>query len=300
MDTKPVILIVDDVPANIQVLAACLRDKYRIKVATDGLRCLELVHNESEIDLILLDIEMPGMDGYEVCQQLKDDSATQDLPVIFVTVNDQEEDEERGLQLGAVDYITKPIRPSIVAARVNTHITLKQQRDRLAAMATHDQLTGLYNRHFLMVSAIKKISRSKRQHCPLSLIMMDIDRFKSINDQYGHPAGDAVLQAVSALIVKQCRGEDIVTRFGGEEFVILLDNCELQAAQYKAETFRQLIEQLHPLQIPVTCSFGVTQIQTPAESIDEVIKRADQALYQAKEAGRNRVIMTESESIKSP
>ncbi|MCN4144341.1 MAG: response regulator [Thiohalomonas sp.] len=123
-----------------------IKDKYHIKLATDGPRCLELVVSKPAPDLILLDIEMPGMDGYEVCRQLKEAPATQNILLIFVTVNDQEEDEEKGLQLGAVDYITKPIRPSIVVARVNTHITLKLQHDKLTAMAMYDQLTGLYNR----------------------------------------------------------------------------------------------------------------------------------------------------------
>ena len=294
MNDKPVILIVDDVPANIQVLAECLRDKYRIKVATDGLRCLELVYNESELDLILLDIEMPGLDGYEVCQQLQNDTVTKDIPIIFVTGNDQEKDEELGLQLGAVDYITKPIRPSIVAARVHTHITLKQQRDKLKEMATHDQLTGLYNRHYLLESAAKKIAASIRHNVPLSLVLMDIDHFKIVNDQHGHPAGDAVLQAISALMLKECRAEDVVTRFGGEEFVILLDHCDLHFAQAKAEALRRFIELSQPAQISVTSSFGVAQLLTDGEDIEGLIKRADQALYQAKESGRNQVIAAPS------
>jgi diguanylate cyclase (GGDEF)-like protein len=293
MDKKPVILIVDDVPANIQVLAECLRDFYHIKVATDGLRCLELVYHEPSLDLILLDIEMPGMDGYEVCRQLKKDALTRDIPVIFVTANDQEEDEERGLLLGAVDYITKPIRPVIVAARVKTHITLKQQRDKLQAMATHDQLTGLYNRHYLMQSASQKIARAIRHHYPLSLVMMDIDHFKNINDQYGHPAGDVVLQAIAGILVEQCREEDIATRFGGEEFVILLDHCDYKQAQIKAEIFRELIEQLNPEKIPITSSFGVAQLNLQGDNLENLIKQADQALYQAKETGRNKVVVIE-------
>lgn len=287
MSEKPVILIVDDVPANIQVLAECLKNQYRIKVATDGLRCLELVHNDSDVDLILLDIEMPGLDGYEVCQRLKQNKATEDIPIIFVTSHDQEENEERGLELGAVDYITKPIRPLIVSARVKTHITLKQQHDQLLAMATHDQLTGLYNRHFLMQGTNKKITRANRHQIPLSLLILDIDHFKKINDQYGHPAGDTVLKSVADLLDMQCREEDLLARFGGEEFVIVLDHCNLDEARRKAENIRQAIAALQPENILVTASFGATQMLLDSDDIDDMIKRADQALYAAKEAGRN-------------
>lgn len=293
MNDKPIILIVDDVPANVQVLASCLKDNYHIKVAMDGPRCLELVAVKPAPDLILLDIEMPGMDGYEVCQKLKQDPATQNIPIIFVTANDQEEDEEKGLQLGAVDYITKPIRPSIVVARVNTHITLKLQHDKLTAMAMYDQLTGLYNRHYLFISANKKVARAKRHHEPVSLMMMDIDHFKDINDNYGHPVGDVVLQAVAKIISAQCREEDIAARFGGEEFVILYDHCDLKDAQVKAENYRLLIEEAKPEQITVTSSFGVVQMKPEGEMVDDLIKRADLALYQAKENGRNQVVIAE-------
>lgn len=293
MVEKPILLLVDDVPANIHTLAACLKDKYHIKVASDGLRCLELVSAQPEPDLILLDIEMPGMSGYDVCRELKENSLTKDIPVIFVTGNDQEEDEEKGLGLGAVDYITKPIRPSIVAARVNAHITLKQQRDQLISMATHDQLTGLYNRHYLFHSAQKKIARSIRYKTPMSLVIMDVDHFKMINDQHGHPIGDAVLKSIASVLTKQSRKEDIVARFGGEEFIILFDHVDIDRAQKKAEELRQSIEQSNPEGLSVTMSFGLVELKTENDHIDELIKLADEALYQAKEAGRNQVVVAQ-------
>lgn len=291
MADKPIVLIVDDVPLNIQLLVDCLKDKYQIKVASDGARCLELIRNKLEPDLILLDIEMPGMDGYEVCQELKKNSLTQNIPIIFVTANDQEEDEEKGLQLGAVDYITKPIRPLIVAARVNTHITLKQQRDQLLSIAIHDQLTGLYNRHYLFHSVHKKIARSIRHKIPLSLVMMDIDHFKKINDQYGHPVGDIVLQKMAILLKDHCRQEDTIIRFGGEEFIILFDHTDLDNAHKKILQLREFIEQAQPENIPVTMSFGVVQLNSQEDDIDTLINRADKALYCAKESGRNRVML---------
>ncbi len=290
MADKPVLLIVDDIAANIQALAEILKDKYRIKVATDGFRCLELAVTEPFPDLILLDIEMPGMNGYEVCKKLKQEPASRDIPVIFVTANDQEEDEERGLQMGAVDYITKPIRPLIVAARVNTHITLKKQRDQLTAMATHDQLTGLFNRHYLMESAVKRIAHAMRHQHDISLMIMDIDHFKTINDDYGHPFGDRVLQEIADILMQECRQEDVVTRFGGEEFLILFDFCKLNDAVSKSEKIRSLIEALQPEGHTVTSSFGVTQLSFEDDSLERMIKRADKALYMAKESGRNRII----------
>ncbi len=289
---KPVILIVDDVPANIHSLAVCLKYFYVIKTASNGKSCIEMVNNYPEIDLILLDIGMPGMDGYEVCQYLQSNYATKDIPIIFVTANDREADEKRGLELGGVDYITKPVRPSIVVARVKTHITLKQQHDELMAVATHDHLTGLYNRHYLMQSAPKKISRSIRHKMPLSLVMMDIDHFKRVNDQYGHPMGDKVLIMIADILNKHSREEDTVVRIGGEEFIIFMDYCELDEARAKADEIRQSIAQGKIDNISVTSSFGVVQMKSEGENIKSLIKRADSALYQAKETGRNCVVVS--------
>jgi len=282
------ILIVDDVPTNIQVLAGFLKKHYQLKAATNGKQALKIIKQQLP-DLILLDIEMPEMNGYEVCQTLKDNPETQNIPIIFVTANNQEEDEEKGLQLGAVDYITKPIRPSIVTARVKTQITLKQQYDKLRNMAIKDQLTDLYNRHYLFEAAQQRIANAIRHNHALCLLMLDIDHFKRINDQHGHPTGDVVLVAMADLLKKQCRSEDIIARFGGEEFVILLDQTDIQSAQNKAEKLRHLLEQLKPEQINISASFGIAQF-SENESIDDLIKRSDTALYQAKENGRNQVV----------
>ncbi|WP_198264926.1 GGDEF domain-containing response regulator [sulfur-oxidizing endosymbiont of Gigantopelta aegis] len=290
MSDKPRVLIVDDVEVNSKILAACLKGKYEMTIARDGQACLDIAITSPQPDLILLDIEMPGMNGYEVCKQLKNNSLTMNIPVIFVTANDREADEEKGLLLGAVDYITKPLRPLIVAARVNTHITLKQQHDQLLALATHDQLTGLYNRHYLFHGGGKKIAYAVRHQLPLSLAMMDVDYFKVINDQHGHPTGDAVLQAIAQLLGSQCREEDIVARFGGEEFIILFEHSDLTHANKKAEKLRNMIEQLEPEGLIVTMSFGVVQLEQKDSNLDDMIARADSALYCAKETGRNQVI----------
>ncbi|TQV73188.1 diguanylate cyclase [Aliikangiella marina] len=286
---KPVVLLVDDVAANIQLVANFLNDQYRIKVATEGKKSLQLAVTEPIPDLILLDIEMPVMDGYEVCRALKQDAETADIPIIFVTAKDDDAEEELGLELGAVDYITKPLRPAIVRARVNAHITLKQQRDQLQKMALIDQLTHLYNRHYLIETAPLKIANAIRHESPLCMVMIDIDFFKSVNDLYGHDKGDKVLQAVAGVIKANTRQGDIAARLGGEEFLLLLDHCDIEAAISKIEFIRNAIEELKPEGINVTASFGVTKLMDHDDDFDSFYKRADKAVYLAKDNGRNRI-----------
>lgn len=289
MEAKPTVLIVDDAPSNIQLLAGLLKSSYQIKIATGGQRCLELAQADPPPDLILLDIQMPDMDGYEVCRRLKKNDNTRQIPVIFVTGNDQAEDEELGLSLGAVDYITKPYSAAIVEARIATHITLKQQSDELRRLAMHDQLTGLYNRHFLIDVAAKRISQAHRHKQALCVLMIDIDHFKTVNDEHGHSVGDAVLREVAAIVKQQSRNEDVVARFGGEEFVILLDNCDLANGAKKAELLRASLVDSAIEGLRVSASFGLAQLDDNSEGFDELLHRADEAVYKAKSNGRNRV-----------
>ncbi|MDQ1298152.1 MAG: hypothetical protein QG558_691 [Campylobacterota bacterium] len=300
MSNKAVILVVDDVPTNVQALALLLKEDYGIKVATDGVRALQLAGQDPIPDLILLDVKMPDMDGYDVLRLLKENSDTAKIPIIFVTGKDSEEEEEYGLELGAVDYITKPIRPSIVKARVKTHLMLKQQHDQLMAMATHDQLTGVYNRHYLVDDLSKRMSQSKRHNEALSVIMVDIDHFKNVNDTFGHLMGDLILKAVAKVVGESARKEDTAARFGGEEFVLVLDNCTAYDALIKAERLRSKIEALMPESIAVTASFGVAQLDAHIQQYEELLKNADTALYAAKEEGRNRVVLYEGKSNDIP
>ena len=297
MQEKPVVLIVDDEPVNIQVLAACLKDSYQIKVATSGKQCIELIQTGLEVDLILLDIDMPDMDGYEVCTILKSSITTASIPIVFVTAKNEIHEEEKGLEIGAVDYITKPISPAIVAARVKTHVTLKLQHDKLQDMAMHDQLTGLYNRYFLIAAASHKVSKSKRHNYALSVLMMDIDHFKAINDNHGHAVGDDVLKVVAECLSIEKRKEDVLARFGGEEFVLLLDHCNVAQAELKAEKLRAAIEALQPSGLKITVSVGVAQLNSKEDSFAEPLKRADDALYIAKDQGRNRVVTCAENTI---
>ncbi len=280
------VLIVDDSPSNIRVMAAVLQERYRVKTATSGQQCIEMAIRHKP-DLILLDIEMPGISGYDVCRELKRLSETQDVPIIFVTGRDNIEDEEMGLRIGAVDYITKPIRPVILSARVDTHITLKRQQDHLLKLAMHDQLTGLYNRHYMLETVDRKIARARRHSTPLSVMIIDLDYFKKINDTHGHIVGDQILEHVGGFLNHQCRIEDTVTRFGGEEFLILMEPCSLNQAHYKAEVIRHQISELAPSGIPVTVSIGIAELSNNDADFSALLKRADDALYRAKDAGRN-------------
>ena len=288
-NNQPIILVVDDVPDNIQVLANCLKQTYQLRVATNGRDCIKMAKLSPQPDLILLDVVMPGMGGIEVLQRLRKDIETNIIPVIFVTAKSDKEDEEVGLNAGAVDYIIKPVQPAIVLARVKTHITLKQQRDELIKMALFDQLTGLYNRHYLNEAADNKIANAKRQGLSLCILMLDIDYFKLINDEHGHPVGDIVLKQVADLLLEHSRQEDVVARLGGEEFILLLDYCDLDASIKKADFIRQKIEELKPSGLKVTASFGVARLDEHSSNFEKLLKHVDEAVYLAKKSGRNTV-----------
>lgn len=299
-DHRPLLLIVDDVPTNLQALAAALRDEYRIRAAGDGHKALAIARSEPQPDLILLDVMMPEMDGFSVCRQLKDDPATRHIPVIFVTTLNASADEERGLTLGAVDYITKPLRLPIVRARVRTHVTLKRHADMLEARALLDPLTLQPNRRRFDSALEVEWKRAARDQLALSLLMIDIDDFKSYNDHYGHGAGDLCLRAVSsALATGLLRPSDLLARYGGEEFVALLPNTPAAAAGQIAERLREnvcnlAIPHAHAKAAPhVTVSIGCATRAFIASSDNPhtLLDAADRMLYQAKHAGRNRVVM---------
>jgi diguanylate cyclase (GGDEF)-like protein len=295
MHAQANILVVDDSPENLQVISAVLKQDYRVKVAINGERALALATAAEPPDLILLDVMMPGMDGYEVCARLKQNPVTARIPVLFVSSRDDEEDEARGLSLGAIDYIVKPIRPSIVQARVRNHIELKRSRDLLEQLTTQDHLTGISNRRRFDDSLAQEWQRAAREQTPLSLVAIDIDHFKAYNDHYGHPQGDQCLIRVArALATCVTRPTDLVARCGGEEFAGLLPSTDSAGAARLAGQMRAAIEAegLEHAQSPthphVTISLGVATVVPQAEeSAQLLVDLADAALYEAKGAGRN-------------
>jgi diguanylate cyclase (GGDEF)-like protein len=297
MHIMPRLLIVDDQAINLHVLYQIFSNDYEVFIASSGAEALAFCQKQQP-DLILLDVMMPHMDGYEVCRLLKTDSLTRNIPIIFVTANSSAEEEEEGLSAGAVDFITRSTSPNIIRARVKTHITLKQQTDKLRTLALIDGLTGVANRRQFDHVLAAEWRRCTRANKPLSLVLIDIDFFKRFNDTYGHQAGDVCLQQV-AMSLKTCvsRAYDLVARYGGEEFVCLMPETPLQGAE---KIMRSLQNAVTALMIPhtatevltdsrqiVTISLGLASITPHQESNPEVLLlAADRMLYAAKQAGR--------------
>jgi diguanylate cyclase (GGDEF)-like protein len=292
----PRLLAVDDQPVNIQAIYQIFSGDHQVFMATSGEQALKLAATQQP-DLVLLDVVMPGMDGHEVCRRLKADEATRDVPVIFVTAQSDEAAETQGLALGAVDFITKPINPAIVRARVKTHITLKSQSDLLRQWVYMDGLTGVHNRRYFDERLAGEWSRASRSGTELSLVLLDVDCFKRYNDLYGHLAGDACLRRVAeCLRLPLKRPGDLVARYGGEEFVCLLPDTGLRGA---LELAQQLGAAVEALGIPhadsaagpvVTVSLGVCCATHGAHgAADALVSAADAQLYRAKGGGRNRI-----------
>ncbi len=292
----PKLLLVDDQPVNIQTLYQIFADDHEVFMATSGEQALALCRDKQP-DLVLLDVIMPGMDGLETCQRLKEDADTADIPVIFVTSQNSPEEETHGLEVGAVDFISKPVNPAVVRARVKTQLTLKAQTDALRMLASLDGLTGVPNRRIFDERLDAEWRACRRSGSPLSLLMVDVDHFKLYNDHYGHLDGDQCLKAIaSALASSVERGRDMLARFGGEEFVCLLPDTDLEGAKHIAEKLRQAVEGLAIPHVEsktaatVTVSLGVaTTAQCDALEPPDLLKVADEQLYLAKQSGRNRV-----------
>ncbi|TSE24905.1 Response regulator PleD [Tepidimonas sediminis] len=295
---KPRLLLVDDQPLHLQVLYRTLSAEHQLFMATSGEQALK-VAREQRPDLILLDVVMPDADGFAVLRQLRAQRDTADIPVIFVTAHSGEDIETQCLEAGAVDFIPKPVNPSVVRARVRTHLTLKFQSDLLRALAFIDGLTGVANRRQFDERLSIEWARAQRHGSALSLILVDVDHFKSYNDHYGHQAGDDALRRVAACLREHVRrGTDLVARYGGEEFACLLPDTTAEDARALAQ---QLLEAVRLLAIPhhhggiggvLTASFGVATragASRPGWQPAALLGLADAQLYEAKRLGRARV-----------
>ena len=299
------VLIVDDLPENIHVLAQILGSEYDISFATNGLSALKMVQTRPP-SLMLLDVMMPEMDGFAVMARLQADPATRDIPVIFVTAQQGYEAETAALEAGAVDFIPRPINPSVVRARVRVQAKLlrktrelldlsvryKKMADDFRELSIHDPLTGLYNRNHLLPLMAAEIAHADRDNTPLSVAMLDIDHFKQINDVHGHAQGDTVLAEMGRLIQRRLRKSDTAFRYGGEEFLLVLPQTELADAYGVCNEIRQRIATQSVGGMAcgaVQLSIGIAQFLAPDCCAEQTIQRADQALYLAKNNGRNRV-----------
>jgi diguanylate cyclase (GGDEF)-like protein len=287
---------VDDQPENVKILTAALMASYEIISACNGEDALKLAGADEPPDLILLDVVMPEMDGYEVCRRLKADEKTKNIPVIFITAQTDEEAEAKGLEVGAVDYVAKPFSLSIIRARVKTHVELKQNRDTLERLLALDDLTGISNRRRFEEVLEHEWRRAKRGSDPLSLIMMDVDCFKEFNDNYGHAGGDDCLKRIAKRLEGSLkRATDFVARYGGDEFVAILADTDAGSAAKTAEMLRQKIHEENiqheysDISDRVTMSFGIVSVVPECGVTSEKVREmADKMLYEAKKS-RNQV-----------
>jgi diguanylate cyclase (GGDEF)-like protein len=310
------ILVVDDVPDNVEILHARLTSRgYQVDTAADGQEALRRVHAEPP-HLILCDVMMPELDGYEVSRRIKQDPGLPYIPIILVTARDTAEDVVEGLEAGADDYIAKPYNFKELEARVRAMLRVKRLQDeldqknrelavvvdelelankRLRKLSITDGLTGLFNHRHVHELLRDEWERSRRTEEPLAVAMLDLDRFKAVNDTYGHPTGDVVLYETARILGEVAREIDMAGRYGGEEFIVILPNTdEAEAAQFadrlrtrvEEHLFRDEANELH-----MTTSCGVASSRDPgADSCEALLKLADSALYSAKQGGRNRVV----------
>lgn len=290
------ILIVDDTVENLDILASLL-DNYDIVDAINGADALEIL-KEEKIDLILLDIIMPTMDGYEVCKKIQENPETKNIPIIFITAKTDEDSIEKAYDIGGIDYITKPFKPKELLAKVKRELKLQDLQNDLLLLASTDSLSTLYNRRYFTQVSEHIFDLSRRNKQDLSIIMIDIDKFKSINDNYGHQVGDDVIVHFATTLKSIQRKSDVSCRYGGEEFVLLLPNTNITGAQNLANKIRLQIEATRLTlpskeQIQFTVSLGVAIVNFENDTnIEAALKRADKAMYEAKNSGRNKVCLS--------
>jgi two-component system cell cycle response regulator len=300
------VLIIDDSPEAIAVAKARLANEENLTVlcADGGSRGLEVLKAERP-DLVLLDVDMPDISGFDLCKMIKSDHELCMTPIIFLTGSGGPEDKVRGLDLGAVDYISKPFDAFELRARVRAALRTKHFQDLLIEYAQIDPLTSLPNRRALQERLAQEWDRIMRHGGRLSFIMVDLDHFKRVNDTYGHSIGDRVLQQAAKVLQGQCRKVDLPVRYGGEEFAIVVPEVTALEAANLAERCRIGMENVAVKAgaetVKFTASFGVSDSDGVGSS-DALIELADRALFQAKDAGRNnvRVVAADAEEASRP
>ncbi len=307
---RKTILVVDDVEVNVQLLTSYLHGEgYTVKAARDGEQAIQMVQ-EYAPDLVLLDVMMPKMNGFQVCKILKGDGVTQFIPIIMVTALNELEDKIRGIESGADDFLTKPFNKMELLARVRSLLRIKylhdelqkkvielqRAKEELRQLAITDGLTKLYNYRYFREQLQQELNRATRHNLSVSLIMIDLDHFKHYNDTNGHPAGDALLRTMARLFKENIRNIDLAARYGGEEFSLVLIETNKYAAKIVAEKIRKLVEghpfdhgETQPLG-KITISTGVATFPEDAKGFDQLVKVADERLYRAKQAGRNTIL----------
>ncbi len=285
------ILVVDDNPLNLRMLADWLAtEHYVVNTATDGFEALAKIAAERP-DIVLLDVVMPELNGFEVCRRIKADPTMADIPVIMVTALSDVDDLVRGFDAGAEDFVTKPFNFDALMARVRSQLRRKRQYERIVEEALVDPLTCAFNRRYFDAHAPRMAARCRAARNPVAVLMIDVDNLKQINDARGHPAGDRVLKEVVDRVTSALRPSDLVARMGGDEFVVVMPETDQDAALQIAERLRSRIGDTPVEGVAVTVSVGAAASRPDEEEeLDATLQRADAALYEAKRAGGNRVI----------
>jgi diguanylate cyclase (GGDEF)-like protein len=293
------VLVADDSPTVRALVRMELEGAgYSVVEAEDGEQALAVARDVTNpVDVVLLDVEMPVLDGFATIAALKADSATLDLPVVFLTSRTQSEDVVDALRLGAHDYLRKPPEATELLARVGAAVQvtalraeLRRRTEELDRMSRTDHLTGLFNRRHLDDGLHAVLASSRRHAYPFAVLLVDVDHFKSVNDRYGHEAGDRVLQAVAAALNAAVRTEDLVGRWGGEEFLVLAPFTDVSGAEVLGERLREGIHSgTVGSDVAVTVSIGAAVVEQPGVAASAVLRAADRLLYDAKAAGRDRV-----------
>jgi len=290
-ETKAKLLAVDDNESNLDILLRLLQD-YDVIVALDGKSALDLLHYETP-DVILLDIIMPGMDGYEVCARIKSNPRWRDIPVLFITAKTDETSLVRAYDVGGCDYVTKPFRSSELLARVRTQLEYRRAMEQLRHVAITDDLTGIYNRRAFFEAALRAFQRARERGTALGVLMLDLDHFKGINDRYGHGMGDQALRRFAETVRGLLLPKHVFGRLGGEEFALLAPGSNEAESIALAERICQAVSAVRfdpPTDdLSMTVSIGVAQIEDGAADLDALLREADDLLFQAKHDGRNRV-----------
>ena len=302
----PTILVVDDDQAHLTFARNALRDDaYSVETVPDAETALEFLAARPA-DLLILDLNLPGKDGYEVLEAQQRHDEQQFVLIVLLSATDNLEAKVRGLDMGAVDYLVKPIHPEELAARVRTLLRVKQRRDhiyseytRLSQLSLTDPLTDAYNRRALDRLLQARLAESIRHGFPISCLMFDIDHFKRVNDTHGHQVGDIVLREIAGLAQDQCRQEDALVRYGGEEFLVILVHAEKKGACVFGERFRERVashifaEEAQPVRITISAGVATHPTDDGVNDVESMIGAADRRLYAAKNAGRNRIMCSD-------
>ncbi|KAB2951169.1 diguanylate cyclase [Heliorestis acidaminivorans] len=295
------ILIINDSSLEGRIMLDLLSCQgYHVNVARNGHEGLSMARS-FDPDLIICDLVLPGLSGLELVNQLKEDLSTKKIEIIFASGSNNKEDKIEAFKLGAFDYLLKPLDYDEMLMRLELALRYKRSIDKLKRRETiiradslRDFLTGLYNRQYLDQKMTEELARVKRYGNTFSILLLDIDFFKQINDTHGHLIGDKILIHVAGRLQLKVRSIDTVCRFGGEEFCVIAPETDITGASHLAEKLRKILGQepvaiSKELMIPVTASFGIAEYKGVDDTIQSLLERADRALYNAKKKGRNRV-----------